>query len=113
MIKRVGIYALPEGTDPDKFWEYHKKVHTVDAMRVGGPRLKRYVISRVTKVIKGEQKYFGMAETWWDSEEEMNQAFEVDASIDKASSGKSVRDDFHSQVTNHFLAVMEEYVVKE
>ena len=70
MVKMVTIYSLPEGTDPDTFWKYHIEEHALDIKKVAGPLLKKYVINRVTQVIRGEPKFFGLIETWWDSEED-------------------------------------------
>jgi len=113
MIKRVAVCSLKEGTDPDDFWEYHKKVHAVDAMNVAGPRLKRYVINRVTKVIRGEPVFFDLIESWWETEEDMHQAWDVDSWEAEKADGQSVQDDFWSQTAGGFTAVVEEYVVKE
>ena len=113
MIKRVSVCWIPGGTDPDEFWKYHKEVHAVDAMQVAGPRLKKYVLSRVTKVISGTPTFFDMTETWWDSEEDMHQAFNVDARTVKLPNGNTVADDFWSRVAGGFTVVVDEYVVQE
>lgn len=110
MIKRVCIYSLPEGVDGDKFWEYHKQVHAADVLRATGPTLKKYVINRVTKVVRGRQQFFGMMETWWENEETMENSA---SRTTKVANGNTVTDDFWSRVTNGFGAIVEEVVLKE
>ena len=113
MIKRVTVCWLPQGTDPDKFWKYHKEVHAVDVIRVAGPRLKKYVINRVVKPIYGTPTFFDLIETWWDNEEDMHQAFDVDIRNAKLPNGKTISEDFWSQVAGGFAVVVEEYTAKE
>ncbi len=113
MIKRVAACLLREGVDPDEFWEYHKEVHAIDAARVAGPRLKKYVINRVTTVIRGEPTFFDLIESWWETEEDMHQAWDVDSWSEKTPEGASVQDDFWSRTTGGFTVLVEEYVVKD
>lgn len=113
MIKRVSVCWLPEGADPDRFWEYHTKVHAVDAARVAGPRLKKYVINRITRVVSGTPTFFDLIETWWDDEQEMHQAFDVELHAAKAASGKTIMEDFWSRVAGGFTTVVEEFVAKD
>jgi len=112
MVKRVGIYSLPQGTDGDQFWEYHTKVHAADVMRAGGPALKKYVLSRVTKVISGTPQFFALIETWWESEKAAEKGFESFKTT-KLSNGKTIAEDFWSRVTNGFSAQTEEVIIKE
>lgn len=107
MIKRVAIYYLPDGTDPDVFWKYHIEVHTSDFIKAAGPALRKYVINRVTEVVTGKPKFWALVETWWESKEAMNEAFER-ASTFKTPDGKTIQDDFGSRVTDKFSALVEE-----
>lgn len=107
MIKRVSIYSLPEGVDPDKFWKYHTEVHASDIRKAAGPRLKKYVLNRARKVESGEPKFFGLIELWFESEEAMNGALNDFRTL-KVRSGKNILDDFQSQVTEYFAATVEE-----
>lgn len=111
-VKRVSVCWLPEGTDTDQFWKYHTRVHTLDAMKVAGPRLKKYAISRVGRVIMGKPMFFDLTETWWDSEEDMHQGFDIGARTYKLTSGKTVAEDFWYRVAGGFTALVDEYVVK-
>ncbi len=101
MIKRVVSFSLPEGTDPDEFWKYWQEVHVPEVKRF--PGLKRYAINRVSKVIAGESKFWGVAESWWESEEAMYQAFNSPA-------GKSCQQDIMSRVIGVFVSIVEEKV---
>lgn len=98
MLKRVGIFSLPEGTNPDEFSKYWDK-HAADFKKV--PGLRKYVINRVTKVIKGEAKFWGLVELWFDSEEAHDQAH---------STPEAKRDgaDWAPRVTESFSAFVEE-----
>ena len=111
MIKRIGLYSLPEGTDPEKFWKYHTEVHAADVMRFAGSALKKYVVSRVTEIVTGDIRYFAVMETWWESEEAMRDAFEAFRTT-KLANGKTVSEDFWSQVENSFNAGVEEFIMK-
>ena len=75
MIKRIGVYRLPQGADGDAFWKYHKEVHAVQAKEAFGPYLKRYVINRVRRVINGSGSWYGIVETWWESHEDIERGF--------------------------------------
>ncbi|MFC1993305.1 hypothetical protein ACFLV3_05835 [Chloroflexota bacterium] len=118
MIKRVVIFALPEDADGDKFWEYHTKVHAPDVLKTVGWAIKKYTISRFKDVYIrtdnafGKQRYFGLTEVWWESEEVLNKALE-DIKNTKLPDGKSVTEDFWAQVPEGFGALVEEFVAKD
>jgi hypothetical protein len=112
MIKRIATYSLPEGTDGDEFFKYHTEIHAADVLNAAGAGLKKYVISRVTKIVRGKQQFFGIMEQWWESEAAMNKGMEILKST-KLPNGKSVVEDFTSRVMNDFSAVVEEFIVKE
>ncbi|OGO20455.1 MAG: hypothetical protein A2144_00760 [Chloroflexi bacterium RBG_16_50_9] len=111
MIKVVAMYSLPEGTDPEEFWKFHTEIHASDIKKAYGPRVKKYVINRVTRIIKGELKLFAIMETWFDNEEELAEADKA-AKAARAASGKTVVDDFASRVTGSFRAIVEEKEIK-
>lgn len=115
MIKRLSAYWLPEGTDPDEFWKYHTEVHAKDVIPLFGDALKKYTISRITKVTYGElpkPEMFAVIELWWESEEAMNEAIRK-IQNKKLPSGKTVWDDFWTQVVGGFTAVTEEFIAKD
>lgn len=99
MIKRVSVCSLPEGTNIDEFWKYWREVHVPDFKKV--PGLRKYIINRVVSKLAGEEKFWGLAETWWDSEEDMRHAF-------ASPEGKYAFEDFWPRVTGGFSAIMEE-----
>jgi len=113
----MSIYSLPEGTDPDEFWEYHTEDHAVDFVKVAGLRLKKYVINRVidthpvSPMLSEETKFFDIVETWWENEEVMNQVYKEIATV-KTASGKTIQDDFLSRVSWGVSLKVEELVVK-
>ena len=111
MIKRIAVYSLREGTDPNEFWKYVKEEHDPDFVRVSGSRLKKFINQRITKVLSGDPKFWVLSETWWENEEAMEEAFKEVNTI-KNSRGKTIRADFLSRVTGVFIAIVgEEQVV--
>ena len=106
MVKVVSTFSLAEGQDPDKVWKYWIETHTPKVKKV--PGLRKYVISRITKVTSGpngtgqEPKYWGMAELWFDSEEVHNQSF-----------GSLQKDDLGSMVCDMRSSFVEERVIVE
>jgi hypothetical protein len=112
MIKKVAVYSLADGTDADQFWEYHTKIHAADVISVAGPALKRYVINRVRRVVRGTPQFFAFIETWWESEEGMNQYLR-DINTTKLPNGKTIVEDFWSRGIQGFEAAVEELVMKE
>lgn len=111
MIKVIAMYSLPEGTDPDEFWKYHTEVHASDIKKAYGPRLKKYVINRVIKVLKGEPKLFAIMENWFENEEALAEA-DKDAKTLRTAGGKTIVDDFASRVTQSYRAIVEEKEIK-
>jgi len=103
MIKRVSIVTLPQTTDPDAFWRYWLEVHADDVKKL--PGLRKYVISRAVSQPIGEIKFWGMVETWWDSEEDFQRAFST-------LEGKKAADDFWPRVANRGSVFMEEHEVE-
>ena len=111
MVKRVTIFSLPEGTDQEKFWQYHTKGHAADVMKYSGSGRRRYVINRVTKVLEGKQNFFAIIETWWDTREDMDRDMETFKKT-ILPNGKSIFDDFASRIISDLVCEVEEYVVK-
>ena len=107
MIKRISVYSLPEGTDPEAFWKYHTEVHALDVKNAAGSLLKKYVINRVIKVTHGEPKFWGVIELWFENEEAFKE-FNKRTLKTKVANGKAMIDDFTSRVTGRFGALVEE-----
>lgn len=80
MIKRVGIFSLAQGKDPEEVWKFYAEVHAPDvASRT--PGLRKYVISRAIEpwierrgLMGGEPRWWGILEQWYDSREASEQA---------------------------------------
>ena len=77
MIKRINIFSLKEGADPDKVWKYWLEVHAAHVKKI--PGLRKYVINRVIKQLPGPAgkkgvKYWGIVELWFDSEADHDRA---------------------------------------
>ena len=111
MIKRIGIYSIPEGTDEEEWWQYHTQTHAADFIKAAGDDLARYVINRVTKVLKGEKICFGIVETWYEDEAAMHRVYDR---CYKAvlPNGKNIDEDYFSRVVNPNSFAGEEVVVK-
>lgn len=112
MIKKVAVYSLAEGTDPDQFWEYHTTTHAADVMKAAGPALKRYAINRVRQVVRGSPQFFAFVETWWESEEGMNRYLR-EISTTKLPNGETIVEDFWSRGICGSEVVVEELIMKK
>lgn len=107
MIKVIAGYLLPEGTDPEEFWKYHTEVHAADCKKAYGPRLKKYTVNRVVKVLKGDPGFFALMEDWFEDEAALKEADKsLKSSI--AASGKNMVEDFSSRVIKSFRVIVEE-----
>jgi hypothetical protein len=83
MIKRVGIFQLAEGKDPDEAWKIYTEVHAPDVVSIT-PGLRRYVVSRAVEPwieksgqMGGKPRWWGLLEQWYDNEETFNHARSV------------------------------------
>ena len=102
MIKRVVIFSLPEETSKEEFWKYWKEVHAADIKRLWGPKLRKYVISRVVGTPGGDMKFWGMAELWYESTEEDHKK------MVSTPEGKRIFSDFWNRIKAGGIANMEE-----
>ncbi|MFC1989417.1 EthD domain-containing protein [Chloroflexota bacterium] len=107
MYKTVSIFSLPEGTDPEEFWKYHTEVHATDVKKAAGNTLKKYVLNRVVTVERGEPKFWGLIEMWWENKEARGEYPKRSESV-KTASGKTPLEDFRSRVISGFGAHVEE-----
>jgi len=106
MIKRMGVFTLAEGKNPDEAWKQWI-IHATD-FKQASSGLKKYEISRFVKSAqKGEQqpKWWGIFEQWFESEE----------AFIKGISKPHPKDDIWSTFVGEKFgdAFMEEYVVYE
>ena len=111
MLKRMTVYSLPEGTDGEAFWKYHLQGHAVDCMKASGRCRKKYVINRVTKTLYGKPQIFAVIETWWENKEAMEKDIEA-LGTTRLPNGKTIEEDFSSQVTGAYSVLVEEFIVK-
>jgi hypothetical protein len=107
LYKTMSVYALPDGTDPDEFWKYHTQVHAMDVKKAAGPTLNKYVINRVVDVMRGEPKFFGIIQMWWESKE-TREGYSERAKLVKTATGKSPPEDFGARVISGFAVHLEE-----
>ena len=112
MIKRMATCLPKEGIDADEFWNYHTQVHAPDAMRGSVPGFNRYVMSRVTKVVSGDPRFYDLTEIWYENEGAMNRIYEAWKST-KLPNGNSVYDDFDSWVVDNCGFVVEQFIAKD
>jgi hypothetical protein len=98
--------------DGDLFWDYHVRGHAVDVMKASGQWRTKYVINRVTETLYGEPRFFGVIETWWESKDAMEKDMEA-LRTNRLPNGKTIEEDFSSQVAGAFSVLVEEFVVKE
>ncbi len=96
MFKTMSFYSLPEGADGVKIWKYHTEVHALDVKKVAGPLLKKYVIRRVIKAIRGEPTFWGIIEIWWESAEAQEEFIKRAQNYKGTASGKTPPEDFAS-----------------
>jgi hypothetical protein len=109
MIKRLGVYSLPEDTDGDEFWRYHTQEHAQQAKQAFGDYLKRYTINRIRRLIAGEGDWFGLVETWWDSQADVDRGF-ANLNTTMLPNGLSISDDFGSRVDRYTSFEVDEFV---
>lgn len=103
MIKMVSIFLLPDEVNSDEFWKYWKEKHVPDVKSLK-PGLKKYTINRVKKALSGENRFWGLIETWWENEDDMRLTF---GSLE----GKEVADDFWHRVVGRCSVIVEEEVI--
>lgn len=100
MVKKVHLFSLAKGNDPDKVWSYWVDEHAANIKKV--PGVRKYVINRVTKVEMGDPRLWGLVEIWFDSEEAYHKSMNME----------HPPDDFHSMTSEpRFSAWMEEKIV--
>jgi len=104
MLKRVMVFRLKAGVDPDEFWKHWQEVHAEQYRKV--PYLQKYVINHVVEPIKGEPVYWGLVETWWASKEEH-------AKMEQSPQFKAFNDPyFRERIEGAFAAWLEEKQIK-
>ena len=109
--KYMGFYSLPQGTDPDNFWEYHTREHAVHSVDSFEDYLEYYVINRVSRVIKGQSVCFGVVELWFADRECLTKGFEAHKRV-ILPNGRNVSEDFNVRVADAFGYVVEEFTAK-
>ena len=100
MYKRMGFFSLTEGKDPEEAWKYWVEKHA-PMLREYLPGIRKYVINRVTEVVRGEPQLWGILEIWFDSRE----------ACDKAFTTERPKDDFRSFMADSRSVSVEEAVI--
>ena len=72
MVKKMLVFSLKKDTDPDKFWKFWIEKHSAAFKKV--PGLKKYVLNRAIRVEKGKERFYGIAEIWFDTEADYDKA---------------------------------------
>ncbi|MBO05995.1 MAG: hypothetical protein CMI58_03020 [Parcubacteria group bacterium] len=99
MVKKIGMFQLAKGKDSDEVWKYWIETHAAQVKTL--PGLRKYTINRVKSVTKGDVHFWGVAELWFDTEEDYDKAF-----------SHLVPDEFGTLVTDPRLSVwVEEKVI--
>ena len=112
MIKRMATCFPKDGIDPDEFWKFHTQVHAKDTVGVSAPGFNRYVMSRVTKVMSGDPRFYDLTEIWYEDEEAMDKCHQAWKGI-VASSGKDIHDDFNSWAKENCSFAVEQVIAKD
>lgn len=111
MVKFVVLIKLREGVDPDKFWKFWEEVYAPPHMV---PGLIKYCINRVTKVVSGEAKYWGMAEQWFESEEALQEMLNSPKLRQAREEVKRLPEGgFSDRATDPMVVLMEEKMIVE
>ena len=104
MLKRVMVFKLKSGTNPDEFWKHWQDVHGAQYKKM--PYLQKYVVNRVIEATKGEPVFWGLVETWWKSKEEHEK-------MEHSSEAKAFNDPyFQAHIEGAFGAWLEEKQMK-
>ena len=72
MLKFVALWNIKEGITEAQFEQWYRNTHMPDAKRI--PGLRRYTVNRAAAPVRGESRYYRMAELSFDSHEAMQQA---------------------------------------
>lgn len=109
MFKSMTLFKRKPGTTMEEFNRYWEKVHGPLVMGVL-PGVKRYVQSHAVDLGKGEPKYDGAAEVWFDDVASYKRAAEFYLS----PAGKVIQDDEARFIdrTRMLVIVVEERVMK-
>ena len=110
MIKKLMVFRLKPGTDPDEFWQHWYDEHGESYKNRCGKYLQKYVINRVVENVKGEPILWGLVETWWENMEEYAKAEQTpEAMAAKSTPGSKY---FGDHIEGAFGAWIEEKQIK-
>ena len=110
MVKSMTLFKRKSGLTLEEFNRYWEEEHGPMVLKIL-PGVRRYVQSHVVDLGKGEPKYDGAAEVWFDSVESYKRAAEFYLS----PKGQVIRDDEARFIdkTRMLVIVVEERVMKE
>ena len=72
MLKFVAMWNLKEGISESAFEDWYRNRHIPDARRI--PGLRKYTVNRVAEALRGQSRYYRMAELSFDSYEAVQRA---------------------------------------
>lgn len=72
MLKFVAMWNLKDGISENVFEEWYRTRHIPDAKRI--PGLRKYTVNRAAQQVRGESRYYRMAELSFDSYEAVQRA---------------------------------------
>lgn len=107
MVKMMTLYSPAEGIDPEEMWKYHTQIHAEEIKASMGSLLKRYTLNRVVEVVRGEPKFWGLVELWFDSKADAKEAFARSGKY-VTPEGKATSPAFRSRVKDMFVVEVEE-----
>lgn len=74
MVKVVALWNIPPGMKEEDFERWYEGKHINDARKI--PGLRKYTVNRVAQKYQSISKYYRMAELYFDSIEEAENALE-------------------------------------
>jgi uncharacterized protein (TIGR02118 family) len=92
MLKFVALWNLKPGVSEAEFEKWYRDVHMPDAKRI--PGLRRYTVNRATGAVRGESRYYRMAELSFDSYDAVQRAL-------KTPEWQHAFSDAQSYITDH------------
>ena len=72
MLKFVALWNLKEGVSESAFEHWYRTTHIPDARRI--PGLRKYTVNRAAEPVRGQSRYYRMAELSFDSYEAVQRA---------------------------------------
>lgn len=75
MLKFVALWNIKDGVSEEAFEAWYRHTHIADARRI--PGLRRYTVNRVADSVRGQSRFYRMAELTFDSHAAAAQALQT------------------------------------